>query len=55
MTEQRPAAEMPDAEETAEVAAPLGPQPVSASTWLMLAACALVLVMGLVFAWKFRP
>ena len=55
MTEQRPAAETPDAEETAEAAAPLGPQPVSASTWLMLAACALVLVMGIVFAWKFRP
>jgi len=55
--------EMPDemqsaAEEAAELvieqALPTGPQPVSVSTWIMLAACALALLLGILIAAKYR-
>lgn len=55
--------EMPDAmqnaaEEAAELAIEealsTGPQPVSASTWVMLAACALALLLGILIAAKYR-
>jgi hypothetical protein len=49
-----PAQETPAAEATAE-AVVTGPQPVSTSTWLMLGACALVLILGVLFAMKYRP
>ena len=50
-----------EAETPAETAAPeeaavvTGPQPVSASTWLMIGACTLVLLLGILFALKYRP
>ena len=55
--------EMPDAmqnaaEEAAELAieepVPTGPQPVSASTWQLLAACAAALILGILIAVKYR-
>ena len=55
--------EMPDAmqnaaEEAAELAieepVPTGPQPVSASTWQLLAACAAALLLGILIAVKYR-
>jgi hypothetical protein len=55
--------EMPDAmqnaaEEAAELAieepVPTGPQPVSASTWQRLAACAAALLLGILIAVKYR-
>ena len=55
--------EMPDAmqnaaEEAAELAieepVPTGPQPVSASTWQLLAACAAALALGILIAVKYR-
>ena len=55
--------EMPDAmqnaaEEAAELAieepVPIGPQPVSASTWQLLAACAAALALGILIAVKYR-
>ena len=55
--------EMPDAmqnaaEEAAELAVeealPTGPRPVGASTWVMLAACALALLLGILIAVKYR-
>lgn len=46
------------AEEAAELvieqALPTGPQPVSVSTWIMLAACALALMLGILIAAKYR-
>jgi hypothetical protein len=55
--------EMPDAmqnaaEEAAELAieepVPTGPQPVSASTWQLLAVCAAALLLGSLIAVKYR-
>ena len=55
--------DMPDAmqnaaEEAAELAIeetlPIGPQPVSTHTWIMLAACALALALGILIAAKYR-
>ena len=55
--------EMPDAmqnaeEEAAELAIeetlPAGPQPVSTHTWILLAACALALMLGILIAVKYR-
>jgi hypothetical protein len=55
--------EMPDAmqnatEEAAELAieepVPTGPQPVSVQTWVMLAACAAALALGILIAVKYR-
>ena len=46
------------AEEAAELAIeetlPTGPQPVSTHTWIMLAACALALALGILIAVKYR-
>jgi len=50
-----------ETETPAETAAPeeaevvTGPQPVSTSTWLMIGACTLVLILGILFALKYRP
>ena len=52
---EAPAPETPAPEATAEAAVVTGPQPVSASTWLMVGACALVLILGVLFAMKYRP
>ena len=55
--------EMPDAmqnaaEEAAELAIeetlPAGPQPISTHTWILLAACALALMLGILIAAKYR-
>ena len=50
MQDMREAAEAP-----AEEAAVSGPQTVSGTTWVMLGACALVLILGILFAVKYRP
>ena len=55
---EMPGAEQSAAEEAAELAreenTAVGPQPVSAGTWVMIAACAAVLAIGILFAVKYR-
>ena len=57
---QRPDMAQQEPETPAETALPAetvtgGPQPVSAYTWLMVSASALVLALGILFAVKYRP
>lgn len=57
---QRPDMTQQEPETPAETALPAetvtgGPQPVSAYTWLMVSASALVLALGILFAVKYRP
>ena len=51
---QTPAQETPAEEAPAETAV-IGPQPVSRAVWLMVGACTLALILGILFAAKYRP
>ena len=51
---QTPAQETPAEEAPAETAV-IGPQPVSRAVWLMVGACTLALLLGILFAAKYRP
>ncbi len=51
--EQTPAAEEVPADGDAEEI-PTGPRPVNSETWIMLGACALVLILGLLFAIRYK-